>query len=120
MITDTSDSANSTASDTMSPSEMSTDKSDMANNTASSGRGKMRTRRQSEGLKDYNNDLLWAGTVSFGTPTQSFTILFDTGSSDTWIPSSDEQCTGCRGSDRYDPDLSTSAEAQDGMAFARE
>lgn len=101
----------------MSPSEVSSDKSDMANTTASD---KMRNRRQSEPLKDYNNDLLWAGSVSFGTPTQSFTMLFDTGSSDTWIPSSDEQCTGCRGSDRYDPDLSTSAAAQDGMAFASE
>ncbi len=118
MINDTSESANSTASDTMSPSEVSSDKSDMANSTATDKTGRMRDRRQSESLTDYNNDLLWAGAVSFGTPTQSFTMLFDTGSSDTWIPSSDEQCTGCRGSDRYDPDLSTSAVAQDGMAFA--
>lgn len=104
----------------MSPSEMSTQKSDMANTTASDNADKMRSKRQSEVLKDLNNDLLWAGTVSFGTPTQSFTLLFDTGSSDTWIPSSDQQCTGCRGSDRFDPDLSTSAESQVGMAFASE
>ena len=37
-------------------------------------------RRQTEPLDDLANDLMWAGTVSVGTPNQDFVVLFDTGS----------------------------------------
>ncbi|BGP12459.1 1,3-beta-glucanosyltransferase pga5 [Rhodosporidiobolus nylandii] len=80
------------------------------NNASSSSRWE---KRQSEALYNYGNDLLWAGRVSIGTPTQDFTIMFDTGSSDFWVPSTDVKCTGCQGN-KYDPALSTTSKRRDG------
>ena len=34
-------------------------------------------KRQKEALTDEENDLEWAGTISIGTPAQSFLIDFD-------------------------------------------
>ncbi|SAL98859.1 hypothetical protein [Absidia glauca] len=51
--------------------------------------------------------------VKVGTPGQEFLLLFDTGSSDTWIPS--KKCTkskGCLSGRRYDPTVSSTYQGE--------
>lgn len=53
--------------------------------------------------------------VKVGTPGQEFLLLFDTGSSDTWIPS--QNCTkskGCLSGRRYDPTVSSTYQGEKG------
>jgi len=45
-------------------------------------------------LRDYHNAQYY-GQISVGNPPQCFTILYDTGSSDTWIPGSECIDTAC-------------------------
>ncbi|KIJ45947.1 hypothetical protein M422DRAFT_46521 [Sphaerobolus stellatus SS14] len=57
------------------------------------------TKRQanaSEPLLEYFNvtDLQWYGNISFGTPPQTFTVVFDTGSTTAEIPAIG--CQGCQ------------------------
>jgi len=45
-------------------------------------------------IKDYQNSQYF-GEMSVGTPAQKFDVIFDTGSSNLWVPASD--CSNCGG-----------------------
>ncbi|KAJ7072892.1 acid protease [Mycena amicta] len=60
-----------------------------------------------EPLTDFEEDL-WFGTVTVGTPPQTFTVDFDTGSSDTFLPAVGCDST-CDGHTLYDTDASSTA-----------
>ncbi|GAB9471173.1 Actin-like protein [Globisporangium polare] len=55
-------------------------------------------------LKNYGN-VQYIGKVAFGNPLQAMDVVFDTGSSDTWIPSMD--CASCGSHNRFEYPLST-------------
>lgn len=58
-------------------------------------------------LVNYYADL-WYGDIEMGTPPQKFTAVFDTGSSDLFMPSDKCEVT-CDGHAQYDPAASSSA-----------
>ncbi|XP_025911184.1 pepsin A-like [Apteryx rowi] len=64
------------------------------------------TAASAEPLTNYM-DLEYVGTISIGSPAQEFSVLFDTGSANLWVPSvycSDGACADHR---RYNPALSS-------------
>jgi cathepsin D len=61
-------------------------------------------------IKDFQ-DSEYYGPVSIGTPEQTFTAIYDTGSSNLWVPS--KKCTlskACQSHNKYDSTASSSSE----------
>merc|ERR1711935_81009 len=61
-------------------------------------------------------DSEYFGTVSLGSPAQDFLVIYDTGSSNLWVPS--KKCGNCKKSgSKYDSSASKTYEAN-GEAFS--
>jgi hypothetical protein len=77
------------------------------------------SRKESEVIKDYSNAQYY-GVVQIGSPPQSFQVIYDTGSSNLWVP--EVGCIHCGykifhgGKNKFDPNASTSYEMIQGNA----
>lgn len=65
----------------------------------------------SDPLSDESNGLFWKGSITVGDPAQTFTVDFDTGSSDLFLPG--PNCdSSCSGHTIYDPSTSSASSDQ--------
>ncbi|XP_049620881.1 gastricsin [Suncus etruscus] len=62
-------------------------------------------------------DASYFGEISIGTPPQNFLVLFDTGSSNLWVPSVYCQSQACTGHARFNPNKS-STYSTNGQTFS--
>ncbi|NWJ11067.1 PEPC protein, partial [Crypturellus undulatus] len=60
-----------------------------------------------------NMDMSYFGEISIGTPPQSFLVLFDTGSSNLWVPSVYCQSEACSDHTMFNPSDSSTYSTQD-------
>ena len=63
------------------------------------------------------DQMAYYGPMQVGTPPQNFTIIFDTGSADFWVPSAQCNAQACQGKNLYDATQSSSYQA-DGRQFS--
>ncbi|GAV81970.1 Asp domain-containing protein [Cephalotus follicularis] len=71
------------------------------------------TEGEMESLKNFR-DTEYYGEIGIGTPPQTFTVIFDTGSSNLWVPSI--YCSNCDSHSEYDS--SNSSTYKDNGTFA--
>ena len=60
-------------------------------------------------------DMEYFGTVSIGTPAQDFLVIYDTGSSNLWVPS--KACTNCKDNGTLYDSGASSTYAKNGESF---